>query len=297
MRAIFRRRIDHGFLVRFGVFPSRLNLTTTPRPSNWRQHFRARAFAASIVCLGLGSHRAIADAIAAVTPLAFVIIALPVVESGAYAQHLMRAEPTDRFEGFVAEASDRFAIPARWIRAVMQVESGDDVHATSARGAMGLMQIMPGTWVELSARHGLGLDPFDPHDNILAGAAYLKEMYDRFGPAGFLAAYNAGPLRYQQHLTTGRPLPPETLAYITVLTPMLTSERRERDVPRAGSVIPWRQSPLFIERRDVALTDDQFTPKVRRVFKPSVLLIPGSSTLSPLSTHLFVRPSEQGQSP
>jgi hypothetical protein len=296
MRAIFRRRIAHGFLVRFGVFPSRLNLTTTPRPSNWRQHFRARAFAASIVCLGLGSHRAIADAIAAVTPLAFVIIALPVVESGAYAQHLMRAEPTDRFEGFVAEASDRFAIPARWIRAVMQVESGGDEHAKSSRGAMGLMQLMPGTWVELSARHRLGLDPFDPHDNILAGAAYLKEMYDRFGSAGFLAAYNAGPLRYQQHLTTGRPLPQETLAYITLLTPMITSEQREHDVPRAGSVIPWRQSPLFIERRDAALTDDRSASEVQRVFKSTARLIPGSSTLSPPPAGLFVRPLREGQS-
>jgi soluble lytic murein transglycosylase-like protein len=76
---------------------------------------------------------------------------------------------------------------------------------------MGLMQLMLGTWVELSVRHGLGLDPFDPHDNILAGAAYLKEMHDRFGSTGFLAAYHAGPSRYE-HLATGQPLPPETMA-------------------------------------------------------------------------------------
>lgn len=50
---------------------------------------------------------------------------------------------------------------------------------------MGLMQILPGTRVELSVSYGLGLDPFDPHDNILAGTAYLKEMHDRFGSAGF----------------------------------------------------------------------------------------------------------------
>jgi soluble lytic murein transglycosylase-like protein len=112
----------------------------------------------------------------------------------------------------IDEASDRFAVPARWIRAVMQVESAGDEHVTSPRGAMGLMQLMPGTWVELSVRYGLGLDPFDPRDNILAGTAYLKEMLDRFGLAGFLAAYHAGPARYEQHLTTGQPLPPETTA-------------------------------------------------------------------------------------
>ena len=92
---------------------------------------------------------------------------------------------------------------------MMQVESGGDERATSPRGAMGLMQLMPGTWVELSVRYGLGLDPFDPSDNILAGTAYLKEMHDRFGSAGFLAAYHAGPARYEQHLATGQPLPPE----------------------------------------------------------------------------------------
>jgi soluble lytic murein transglycosylase-like protein len=118
----------------------------------------------------------------------------------------------DRFTNFIAEASTRFTIPARWIRAIIQIESAGDEHAISPRGAMGLMQLMPGTWVELSVRYKLGLDPFDPRDNILAGTAYLREMHDRFGSAGFLAAYHAGPVRYEQHLATGQPLPPETTA-------------------------------------------------------------------------------------
>ena len=46
---------------------------------------------------------------------------------------------------------------------------------------MGLMQIMPKTWAELRARYGLGADPFDPRDNILAGAAYIRELHDRYG--------------------------------------------------------------------------------------------------------------------
>ena len=121
------------------------------------------------------------------------------------AQTATRSETIDRFAGFIAEASTRFAVPVRWIRAVMQVESGGDGRATSPRGALGLMQLMPATWIDLSARYGPGLDPFDPRDNILAGAAYLKEMYKRFGLAGFLAAYHAGPSRYEQHLATGQP--------------------------------------------------------------------------------------------
>ena len=61
---------------------------------------------------------------------------------------------------------------------------------------MGLMQLMPGTWVELGVRYGLGPDSFDPRDNVFAGTAYLREMHDRFASAGFLAAYHAGPSRY-----------------------------------------------------------------------------------------------------
>jgi hypothetical protein len=82
---------------------------------------------------------------------------------------------------------------------------------------MGLMQLMPGTWEALRRQHGLGLDPHDPRDNILAGAAYLREMHDRFGYPGLFAAYNAGPARYAEHLRTGRPLAHETRDYIAQL--------------------------------------------------------------------------------
>ena len=152
------------------------------------------------------------------------------------------------YASFITEASRRFAIPEQWIRAVMQVESNFNAYAVSPRGARGLMQIMPGTWVELSVHHGLGLDPFDPRDNILAGSAYLKAMYDRFGSAGFLAAYHAGPARYEQHLATGRPLPPETTAYVAAVTPLLGDEQTKQTAFRIKRAIPWRQAPLFVER-------------------------------------------------
>ena len=115
---------------------------------------------------------------------------------------------------------------------------------------MGLMQLMPGTWVELSVRYGLGLDPFDPRDNILAGTAYLKEMRDRFGSAGFLAAYHAGPARYEQHLATGQPLPTDTVAYVTAVTPLFGNGQGEHAAFRIKRAIPWQEAPLFVERMD-----------------------------------------------
>lgn len=121
----------------------------------------------------------------------------------------------------IREAAKRFAIPERLLRAVMHVESAGDVHAVSSKGAMGLMQIMPGTWEELRMKHHLGADPYQPRDNILAGAAYLRELLDRFGRNGFLAAYNAGPGRYEEHLLTGRPLPRETINYVRKLAPLI----------------------------------------------------------------------------
>jgi Transglycosylase SLT domain len=229
--------------------------------------------------------------IAIVSTLALPIVTSAFFEARASAQKLSHADPADRFAEFIAEASNRFVVPARWIRAVMQIESGGDEQATWPRGAMGLMQIMPGTWIELSVRYGLGLDPFDPHDNILAGTAYLKEMHDRFGSAGFLAAYHAGPLRYEQHLTTGRPLPPETSAYVEELAPLIASEQNERDDLGIRRTVPWREAPLFIERAHDAFSDDRSAAHVQQTFQSSDRLTAGSSALPPPAADLFVRPS------
>ncbi|MDQ4420223.1 lytic transglycosylase domain-containing protein [uncultured Phenylobacterium sp.] len=151
----------------------------------------------------------------------------------------------------VAEAAQRFGIPERWIWAVMRVESGGRVRAVSPKGAMGLMQIMPATWAYLRARHGLGADPFDPRDNILAGAAYLREMHDRYGAPGFLAAYNAGPGRYDDYLSAGRALPAETIAYVSALAPLIGSEPLATGIAVATvDPLAWTRSPLFVARSD-----------------------------------------------
>jgi len=117
-------------------------------------------------------------------------------------------------DDLITKAARRFGLPAHWIRAVMKQESGFNPRATSRAGAMGLMQVMPATYAELRRRHGLGADPYDPRDNIMAGAAYLRELHDRFGLEGMLPAYNAGPRRYLQHRDQGRPLPLETRDYV-----------------------------------------------------------------------------------
>ena len=127
----------------------------------------------------------------------------------------------DPWGPYIREASGRFAFPEPWIRKVMRQESGGQEDVISHAGAMGLMQVMPDTYDGLKGRYGLGEDPFDPHNNVLAGTAYLKEMYDRFGAPGFLAAYNAGPTRLDSYLNNGRPLPDETVNYVASIAPSL----------------------------------------------------------------------------
>lgn len=150
----------------------------------------------------------------------------------------------------VAEAARRFGIPELWIWRVMHAESRGKVSAVSHAGAMGLMQIMPATWASLTARHRLGSNPFDPRANILAGAAYLRAMWDRYGDVRLmLAAYNAGPGRADAYAAGRRGLPAETVAYVGKIAPELGS--REQVSPARGSVDPalaWRGADLFPAR-------------------------------------------------
>jgi soluble lytic murein transglycosylase-like protein len=163
------------------------------------------------------------------------------------------------FAAFVTEGSKRFGVPEHWIRAVMHVESSAKQRARSSKGAMGLMQIMPKTWIELRARYGLGADPYDLRDNILAGAAYIRELYDHYGAPGFLAAYNAGPGRYERHLATGRPLPDETQAYVATLAPMITRARTNGPTGAVARSFAWAGSSLFAPR-SAGISSDRSSP-------------------------------------
>jgi hypothetical protein len=205
---------------------------------------------------------------------------------------------SDPYAAFVAEASQRFGVPAAWIRAVMRAESGGDQHAISSAGAMGLMQIMPDTWTDLRARYGFGRDPFDPHDNILAGAAFLREMHDRFGSPGFLAAYNCGTTCYVDHIATGRPLPPETVAYVSEVLPLLG----DPDAAMAAlgpilGVIPWTQASLFVHHFDGITSAARVLSAIPSDGGQASVPVRDVSAIEPQSEGLFVALSASGKVP
>lgn len=154
---------------------------------------------------------------------------------------------------FAAEAARRFGLPEAWIWAIIRAESHGDPNAVSPAGALGLMQIMPATWRFERARLGLGDDPFEPRDNILAGADYLAIMRQRYGAVGMLAAYNAGPGRYEDFHRRGRPLPIETLSYVRRLAPVVTDGATIDGVaPAPPDPLAWTHAALFIARANSA---------------------------------------------
>jgi soluble lytic murein transglycosylase-like protein len=128
-----------------------------------------------------------------------------------------------QWQPLIDGASRRFGVPSEWIASVMTAESGGQttiggIPIRSRAGAIGLMQLMPATWGDLRNTYSLGRNPDDPADNIAAGSAYLRQLYDRFGYPGLFAAYNAGPARYADYLAGKSGLPIETRAYLAKVT-------------------------------------------------------------------------------
>ncbi len=147
-------------------------------------------------------------------------------ERHAHESYSAPGSAADPWGPYIQEAASRYDVPARWIREVMRVESGGHTEMygrpiTSGAGAMGLMQVMPATYDELRRRYSLGDDPYDPHNSIMAGAAYIRELYDLYGSPGFLAAYNSGPGRLDDYLTRNRALPEETRRYVAKIGPRI----------------------------------------------------------------------------
>jgi soluble lytic murein transglycosylase-like protein len=105
-------------------------------------------------------------------------------------------------------AADKYGLPRPLVRSVMAAESGFQPQAVSPKGAIGLMQLMPGTAAEF------GIDPRDPAQNVDAGARYLRDLLARynFGLRHALAAYNAGPAAVDKY--HGVPPYPETVNYV-----------------------------------------------------------------------------------
>jgi len=228
----------------------------------------------------------------AVVPLLFVFT---VCGSAAVAGEESAGQPAEEqvsnaFALFIVEASQRFAVPVRWIRSVIRLESAGDVRAKSSKGAMGLMQITPKTWADLRRRHDLGNDPYDARDNILAGTAYLAELRDRYGMPGAFAAYNAGPARYERHLA-GAPLPVETQAYVSHLANLLAVELASR---RSCREVLWTTAPFFVRRSEHKSRPDW---EQARSVANGALASSGVHPLSsmiPTGTGLFIARSDVG---
>ena len=141
----------------------------------------------------------------------------------------------------VAENAAKHEISADLVRAVIRVESNWNPRARSAKGAQGLMQLMPAT----AAQYGVS-NAYDPEQNIKAGVAYLKSLIDRFdGKTELaLAAYNAGPGAVEKY---GREIPPyrETQSYVR----------------RIVSVTPMQMGPNKLIYKIVELIDGREVPR------------------------------------
>jgi soluble lytic murein transglycosylase-like protein len=254
----------------------------------------ARSVGASASPLTTASTTAALRSVARMLCMMVILAASMLSNSAAYAEPESSAtrSPNARsllpFTAFVTEASKRFGVPEHWIRAVMQVESSAKQRARSSKGAMGLMQIMPETWAELRVRYGLGADPFDVRDNILAGSAYIRELYARYGAPGFLAAYNAGPGRYERHLATGRPLPEETQAYVATLAPMINRAQANMPTGALARSFAWANSSLFAARSAGISPDRSSSAEKRQDRSTRAHGIVDLSALVPHSGNLFV---------
>jgi soluble lytic murein transglycosylase-like protein len=149
-----------------------------------------------------------------------------------------------RWEPLILEASKKFKVPAEWIRAVIRQESGgrtmiaENVPIISDAGAMGVMQVMSGTYAEMAAQYHLGADPYNPHDNIFAGTAYLKWLHGKYGYPAMFAAYNDGPGNIEDHLYRGRPLPKETRGYIANIAKSLGDKLAIADLGKVNLTQP-----------------------------------------------------------
>lgn len=196
-----------------------------------------RSLAASFLALaaiGLAHPQANATQVVKHTPHRAGSAAKPKIPLSPYAQEqkLNAHQLVDRWNADIDEASKRLRIPSDWIRAVLIEESGgrtmmaENTPMTSSMGAMGLMQLMPDTWREMQRIYGLGNDPYDPRDNILAGAAELRTVYWEYGYPGLFAAYNDGPGMIEAHRRLQQMLPAETVSYMLDVASILRSGSR-----------------------------------------------------------------------
>lgn len=161
------------------------------------------------------------------------------------------AKPAAQWHPMVSRAASQFQLPEAWVWAVMAQESGGRTTRngrpiTSKAGAMGLMQLMPRTYADLRRQYGLGPDAYQPRDNILAGTAYLRQMYTRYGYPGMFAAYNAGPGRFDAFLAGRQALPGETLQYLAAIAPGAETAFSSGETIRAATAKVHPKDSIFV---------------------------------------------------
>jgi hypothetical protein len=139
----------------------------------------------------------------------FFTVPFPPAEGGAFDCDPL---PAEQLDPLIEAAAQKTGVEAQLVRAVIEKESAGRPCALSAKGAEGLMQLMPATAEEFNVD-----DPFDPKQNVDAGARLLKSLLERYknDPALALGAYNAGPERVDQ--AGGVPRIPETTDYVTAI--------------------------------------------------------------------------------
>ncbi len=143
------------------------------------------------------------------------------------------------FEGLIKTASARYQVPEELVKAVIKVESNFNPQATSPVGAMGLMQLMPGTARDLGVQR-----PYDPRENIDGGTKYLRELLDRYDgnvPMA-VAAYNCG----MANVEKGR-LPQETRSYLQLVSRHYNGSQtlpKARTIPAAPAPAPAKDTSL-----------------------------------------------------
>lgn len=130
----------------------------------------------------------------------------------------------DHYDALILRAARAYSVPAELIKAVILVESGMNPKARSPKGAQGLMQLMPGTAAEMGVT-----DAWDPEQNIMGGAKYLRRQLDTFSDRRLAAAaYNAGPGAVKRH--GGVPPYQETQYYVGKVLKYFQFFQKERPV-------------------------------------------------------------------
>ena len=166
---------------------------------------------------------------------------------------------SERYDDLIQQYARQHSVRTDLVRAVVQVESGYNAWATSPKGALGLMQLMPATIQQFGVNN-----PFNPLENIRAGVAYLRQLLDKYADNEVLAlaAYNAGPRAVDKH---GQAVPPykETRDYVSKVNKIAGESRK-----RAGATTIYRVTEEVDGRMVTRYTDQKPKSGTYELMKP-----------------------------